>query len=338
MSIAPIKHSFVNCVVGIVSEAEIEKMISAAHRVNDWEKGTKISRKTEDLFRSVLVGKGVDGKKRQFAITNLKDKRDVKIGQGIHRKVKFAIDLDDGKRFALVSCSKEEADVTQRIRNERDQLTRLTGVKGVIQMAFYLETDKKCYLVEEWARRGTVEDQISMERAKKWDVARQLLGIIKELGDAGVIHRDLHTRNLVFDESGSLKVIDFEMACHLDEIWTEDMYWEVAVPEWLAVYREAGDHYRKSDEDFKIDDKLKEQMTPKVDLFRAGYFLYFLFYEKQPPCAYELLGGKMSELWSDCYASQSDESRLIISLVQNNPKDRPTAEQVYRQVNDVSFS
>ncbi len=76
------------------------------------------------------------------------------------------------------------------------------------------------YLVMEHVPGGTLTEQVRGEgplEAKAWTrLAREVLGALVAIHEAGILHRDIKPSNILFDHRGSAKVADFGIA-HLDD-------------------------------------------------------------------------------------------------------------------------
>jgi hypothetical protein len=61
---------------------------------------------------------------------------------------------------------------------------------------------------------GVVRSAAGLPEAEAWDVARQVADGLRAIHDAGIVHRDLKTANLMRDRRGVVRVMDFGIAKH----------------------------------------------------------------------------------------------------------------------------
>jgi len=69
-------------------------------------------------------------------------------------------------------------------------------------------------LVTEWIEGMNLEDFKTHFRPLKeecWEILRQIQAALKEVKDAGLYHGDISPRNILLNEQGSIKLVDFSM-------------------------------------------------------------------------------------------------------------------------------
>jgi predicted ATPase/signal transduction histidine kinase len=101
----------------------------------------------------------------------------------------------------------------QRLRNEKDMLKRLAGVKGVVQLAEGAHGADILAL-----RECNVRTLAQMPRSSRCDtatvlaLAQQLARILADVHNAGVIHRDINPTNIIVSADGQPTLVDFDLA------------------------------------------------------------------------------------------------------------------------------
>lgn len=106
-------------------------------------------------------------------------------------------------------------DARDRLRHEASVLERLAPDPRVPAMHGLVEDGGDLYLVMEHIVGHTLGSLVTgpcdEERTLAW--ARQLVSILRSLHGAGLVYRDLNPLNVFVSADGSLRLIDFELAC-----------------------------------------------------------------------------------------------------------------------------
>mmetsp|Transcript_106818 Transcript_106818/g.308983 ORF Transcript_106818/g.308983 Transcript_106818/m.308983 type:complete len:318 (-) Transcript_106818:114-1067(-) len=149
------------------------------------------------------------------------------IGEGTFGKVKLGTHILTGERVAVKVLEKErivEAADVERVAREIHILKLIRKCRHIIQLYEMIETPRQLYLIMEYAPGGELFDYIvERGRAEESEACRflhQILAGVERVHEHCVVHRDLKPENIVFSmagpsiaECGSLKIIDFGMAC-----------------------------------------------------------------------------------------------------------------------------
>lgn len=131
----------------------------------------------------------------------------------------------------------DRADLALRLDNERQVLTLLAGVPGVIRLLGVRSPPLSLLL--EWCDGGSLDDRLreTSVTATQWrQFARELVEVVAGCHRLGVTHRDIKPSNLLFRD-GRLRLADFGVAAWgvprraLPEGWEED---EIGTPPWSA--------------------------------------------------------------------------------------------------------
>ena len=198
-----------------------------------------------------------------------------------------------------------------RILNEKRILERLAsyGVP-VAQVVDYFTVDRSNFLVLEYISGTLLHSIVTGKR--KLPISKALLygaGLAEVVGDihnAGVAWRDCKPLNIIVDESGRLRPLDFEGACLAHEAPVEPYgTFGYAPPEWL---RETGSRY--------LD--LEAQ-----DLYALGATLHHIF-SGQPPES----DVKLQPIGSLRHGIPPRVRKMVSSLTDAIPGARPAAPMV----------
>ncbi len=128
------------------------------------------------------------------------------------------------KEFILPSHAGAELSMRSiaHIQKELDLMKRLEH-KNIVKYHDIFVEDHRCYLVLEHVNgkslRSIVEESGAMPEKQVKDLAFQMAQILEHLHsqNPAIIHRDFTPENLILDQDGTLKLIDFNVAQELEE-------------------------------------------------------------------------------------------------------------------------
>ncbi|XP_058453309.1 testis-specific serine/threonine-protein kinase 3-like [Malaya genurostris] len=140
------------------------------------------------------------------------------IGTGAFSIVKKAFSKTHDRSVAIKIVSKQKAtkDVLTKFLPREIELVR--GLKHVNLIRFYecIETTLRFYIVMQYAENGSLLQLIRKEKfipeARAKLFFNQLLNVVEYIHSMGIVHRDIKCENIVFDETFTLKLIDFGFA------------------------------------------------------------------------------------------------------------------------------
>ncbi|GAA3537175.1 protein kinase domain-containing protein [Kribbella ginsengisoli] len=130
--------------------------------------------------------------------------------------------VKQGRRHCL--SDRLGRDMRDRLAAQRDWWPTLAGL-GVRTPAVldYYETDDGAYLVTEYVPGATIEATAAKSHAANTDLGQLhhlyvcLVDQVRQLHDAGIIHRDLSASNIWIDQLGFPQLLDFELAWDLSD-------------------------------------------------------------------------------------------------------------------------
>ena len=237
---------------------------------------------------------------------------------GVYQAVDFSA---DSPRFCLVKEGRKNGEVDWdgrdgfwRVRYESHvlKILREVGV-NVPQIYSSFETAKSFYLVTEFIEGETLytflqkrKRRLSVSQAIKYAI--QLSRLITQIHSVGWLWRDCKPGNLIVCKDGSLRPIDFEGACPINQ---PDYVWYSTL---TSVFFGESEIYSR---DFRID----------PDPFALGAIIYLLFEGELPNVtsadgAPQMLQRKVP-----------NEIKLLVSqLLDPNPTKYPTAKTVTQKL------
>ena len=145
------------------------------------------------------------------------------IGHGGMGEIYLAEDRELGRKVAVkVLAERFARDEALRSRFTREALAaaRLSSEPGVVTIYDVGEWDERPFITMEYLAGGTLGARAS-SRPVRPEVALDWLDQIARALDAaharGIVHRDVKPANLLFDERGEIRVVDFGVARVVDE-------------------------------------------------------------------------------------------------------------------------
>lgn len=126
------------------------------------------------------------------------------------------------------------------------------------------------YLVEQYLSGGSLKDRIR----KRALIDSESIMVIGEICDAlaylhqrGIVHRDVSLNNIMFDERGEARLIDFGLARLASAPTRSDLGLKVGVAMYMSPEQAKGD---------------SSLITPQSDLYSLGIIAYELFTNRTP--------------------------------------------------------
>jgi len=140
-----------------------------------------------------------------------------KLGEGGMGLVYLAIDTKLKRKVALKFLPRHiSADPTERKRFQLEaQAVASLNHPNIGQIYAIEELDDALFIVMEFIKGKELKEVIEEGELKveqKWLLAEQIALGIKAAHDSGIIHRDIKSRNIMVDESGTARIMDFGLA------------------------------------------------------------------------------------------------------------------------------
>ena len=117
----------------------------------------------------------------------------------------------------LVEEKNQIAFLTGRLRFERESrvLASVQGLEGIVKVLDYFSENETAYIVMEFIRGVPVDEwaqQHSMDAHAVLRLLRPVADSLIAMHGQGIVHRDLKPDNLLVDETGKVRIIDFGAA------------------------------------------------------------------------------------------------------------------------------
>lgn len=184
------------------------------------------------------------------------------IGSGAFSTVWRAAQPAVGRDVAIKQIRHELAvqpDFIRRFEAEAHLVARLEHPRIVPLIDFWREPDS-AYLVMRWLKGGTLErrlDDGSLSFDETLKLAQQIGEALAEAHRHGIVHRDLKTANILFDELGNAYLADFGIAL------------EVSMSAGPEAARSPGSPAYSAPEQIR-----REPLGPTADVFSLGVVIF----------------------------------------------------------------
>ena len=156
-----------------------------------------------------------------FGVTYIAE--DETLGQKVVIKEYFPIDLVKRTESQEIALKNEESDKKLyeegmcRFLNEAQVLASLFEIPGVVKVLDFFQENGTAYIVMEYIKgislRSYLErasEAMSFQRA--WDMILPVMNALEMVHGKGLLHRDINPDNLMVEEDGTVKMLDFGSA------------------------------------------------------------------------------------------------------------------------------
>jgi len=253
-----------------------------------------------------------------------------KLGEGSFAKVRVGLHVLSREKVAVKIINKEKARkdpyVYKNLRREGRLLQR-GHHKHVIGIYDTLETENNYYLITELICGGEMIDMVEGSRGLPESQVRryitQILSALQHLHRNGLVHRDLKVENLLLDENGDIKIIDFGLSNFMPG------YGENAAGDRAGLATQCGSPAYAAPELLA-----KRVYGPKVDVWSAGVVTYALLTGRLPftvepfkisSLYKKMVNGEMNHIPSTLSKSCRDFIHRVLTA---NPDKRPTVDEI----------
>ena len=150
-----------------------------------------------------------------------------KLGEGIDGVVVQAISLREGKKVAIKMIDRKNSFRPMSAKTkELISFHKVQRHPNILDMYGAETTEHFVFIIMELADAGTLTDYIQnndqLPERRCQSLFRDLISGIKHCHDKWVVHDDVHSRNLLLNKNGTLKLSDFGTARTLRDEQTDD--------------------------------------------------------------------------------------------------------------------
>ncbi|HCY83554.1 MAG TPA: serine/threonine protein kinase [Desulfobacteraceae bacterium] len=145
------------------------------------------------------------------------------IGRGGYSIVYKGIDLNTGKEVAIKMMRHHrvmDSDFLTKFKKEADILDRMTH-DHIIRVHDMVERYRTLFIIMEYLEGESIQEKLhrqgSIPHAQATDYLLQACSAIEYAYEQDVLHKDINPGNLMVDQNNHLKLVDFGLACPVQE-------------------------------------------------------------------------------------------------------------------------
>ncbi|WP_368293089.1 AAA domain-containing protein [Dehalobacter sp. TBBPA1] len=218
------------------------------------------------------------------------------------------------KILTIANLGEEKNGISELFRRECNSLSKINHSNIISYIDSGIDNDK-FYIVTEYFHSCNLFQYIKSKQLRVQDIYSIFIQMLEGIGEAHknlIIHRDLKPTNILVDDNGDLKIIDFGISKIVGLTYDASLT--------LKDYMTAS--YASPEQ------LLRNVVKPESDLFSIGAIMAYVITGTEPPVEKEKL-----EAYLNSIKNYFGLEEVIRKLLELNPKQRPqSAFQVLRQI------
>jgi eukaryotic-like serine/threonine-protein kinase len=230
-----------------------EKLIASLHELT----APEVEKTVSPELASRMEGHSLGAKIRIPGIKVLR-----LIGEGGMARVYLASRESDDEPLVVKILRREvlaNRSALERFMEEYSLVERIQS-RHVARIYGHGNAEDHAYLVMEFFEGGDLNKRLDgkgLEAAEALRIFRELMFALGEIHEKGILHRDLKPQNLMFREDGTLAILDFGIAKHIDAIDRTKQGEVLGTPRYMSPEQVQG-----------------RALDLRTDIYSAGVLLY----------------------------------------------------------------
>jgi len=254
------------------------------------------------------------------------------IGQGGMGRVFKVLDQRINEKIALKLIKPEIALNKKTIERFRNELTtaRKISHKNVCHMFDLNKQEDNYYITMEFVPGGDLKKFIRRSKQLSVDtsiaIAKQICEGLDEAHKHGIVHRDLNPKNIMIDENGNVRIMDFGIAQTVKSKGITESGMTIGTPEYMSPEQVEGIKLDQRSDLYSLGVILYEMVTGAVPFMGDTPYSVGIKHKSEIPINPRELNAQIPE----------DLSRIIMKCMEKDIEKRyQEAEEIWSDLDQI---
>lgn len=192
------------------------------------------------------------------------------LGRGGMGRVYKVLDKDIDEKVALKLLNPEVAadeKIIKRFQNELKFARKITH-KNVCKMYHLAKKEETPYITMEYVPgedlKSLIKSKEKLAGEEAISIAKQVCEGLVEAHELGIVHRDLKPQNIMIDEKGRAKIMDFGISRSLETKGVTEAGVIIGTPEYMSPEQVEGKEVGKRSDIYSVGVILYEMVTGRI--------------------------------------------------------------------------